>query len=61
MKGSADTKGFHSITTSALLISEGGNVTPRALAALRFTNNSTFVTSWTGRSAGFSPLSIRPA
>jgi hypothetical protein len=51
----------HSITTSALLIIEGGMVMPRAAAAFRLRNNSTSVTSCTGRSEGFSPLRIRPA
>ena len=42
---SSRAKDPHSITTSAPLTSEGGTVTPRAFAALRFTNSSTFVTS----------------
>ena len=50
----------YSITTSAALSSEGGMVIPSAFAAFRLMNSSTFVTSWTGRSAGFSPLRIRP-
>jgi hypothetical protein len=33
---------------------------PSALAVLRLMNSSTLVTCWTGRSAGFSPLRIRP-
>jgi cytochrome c553 len=36
---------FHSITTSAPLINEGGKVTPKVLAAFTLTNSSTFVTS----------------
>src|SRR4051794_21475961 len=51
----------HSITTSALLIREGGTVMPRAAAAFRLRNRSSFVTCWTGRSDGFSPLRTRPA
>jgi hypothetical protein len=51
---------FHSITSSAPLISEGVKVTPRVLAVFMLTNSSTFVTSWTGRSEGFSPSSMRP-
>src|SRR5262249_337295 len=35
-------------------------VTPSALAALRLTTVSNAVACWTGRSAGFSPLRIRP-
>ena len=52
---------FYSITSSAPLISEGENSMPRILAAFRLMKSSTFVTSWTGRSEGFSPLRIRPA
>jgi hypothetical protein len=45
----------HSITSSARASSVGGIVRPSALAVLRLVNSSTFVTCWTGRSAGFSP------
>ena len=46
---------FYSITSSAPLMSEGENSMPRILAAFRLMKSSTFVTSWTGRSEGFSP------
>ena len=51
----------YSITSSARPSSESGGLIPSASALLRFKNNSTFVLSWTGRSAGFSPFKIRPA
>jgi hypothetical protein len=50
----------YSITSSARASSEGGKVRPSALAVLRLRANSTFVTRCTGRSAGLSPLRIRP-
>ena len=50
----------YSIASSARPTSERGKVTPRVLAALRLIISSTLVTCWTGRSAGLSPLSIRP-
>src|SRR5882724_11028825 len=50
----------HSITSSARPSSIGDTSRPSALAALRLMINSTFVTCWTGRSAGFSPLRTRP-
>jgi hypothetical protein len=34
---------------------------PIALAVLRLITNSNFVDCWTGSSAGFSPLRMRPA
>ena len=37
-----------------------GTVRPSALAVLRLMTSSTFVACWTGRSAGFSPLRMRP-
>src|SRR5262245_5207937 len=52
---------FHSITSSARPSSQSGNVTPSALAALRLMTSSTFADCWTGRSAGISPLRMRPA
>jgi hypothetical protein len=52
---------LYSITSSAPLTSEGENSSPRLFAAFRLMMSSTFVTSWTGRSEGFSPLRIRPA
>ena len=49
----------YSITSSARASSEGGTVRPSALAVLRFIESSNFVGSSTGRSPGFSPLSMR--
>jgi hypothetical protein len=40
--------------------SVSGMVRPSALAALRLMTRSIFVTCCTGRSAGFSPLRMRP-
>src|SRR5262249_32906733 len=51
----------HSITSSAATCSVGGTVRPSALAVLRFITNSNLVGCKTGKSAGFSPLRIRPA
>ena len=50
----------HSITSSARPSNVIGTVRPSALAVLRLMISSTFVDCWTGRSAGFSPLRIRP-
>src|SRR6266487_1396842 len=50
----------YSITSSARPSSEIGIVRPSALAVLRLMIRPTFVTCWTGRSAGLSPLRIRP-
>src|SRR5215471_452347 len=50
----------HSITSSAAASSDADTVRPSTLAVLRLITNSTLVDCWTGRSAGFSPLSIRP-
>src|SRR5205085_12650008 len=50
----------HSITSSARPSNGSGTVTPSALAVLRLIINSTLVACCTGRSAGFSPLRIRP-
>jgi hypothetical protein len=50
----------HSITSSARARSVGGMVRPSALAVFKLTIRSTLVDFWTGRSAGFSPLRIRP-
>ena len=52
---------FHSITSSALTISELGTIRPRAFAVLRLIASSNLVGSWTGRSAGLSPLRMRSA
>src|SRR5437660_695087 len=51
---------IHSITSSARPSNVIGTVRPSALAVLRLMISSTFVDCWTGRSAGFSPLRIRP-
>jgi hypothetical protein len=51
---------LHSITSSARPIRGSGIVRPSAFAVLRLMISSTFVACWTGRSAGFSPLTTRP-
>src|SRR5262245_14813607 len=50
----------HSMTSSARASSAGGTVRPSALAVLRFTESSSLPACCTGRSAGFSPLRMRP-
>jgi hypothetical protein len=50
----------YSITSSARARKDSGMVSPSALAVLRLITSSTFVSSWTGRWAGFSPLRMRP-
>src|SRR5262249_45240641 len=50
---------LHSMTSSARASSDAGTSRPSALAVLRLTTSSYFVGACTGRSAGFSPLSIR--
>jgi hypothetical protein len=50
----------YSITSSARPSSVIGTVRPSALAVLRLMTSSILVTSCTGRSAGFSPLRMRP-
>ena len=49
----------HSITSSALASTAGGNVKLIALAVLRLITSSYLVGACTGRSAGFSPLRMR--
>jgi hypothetical protein len=49
-----------SITSSASNCIEFGTVRPRAFAVLKLITNSNLVSRCTGRSAGFSPLTIRP-
>ena len=49
----------HSITSSARATNAGEMLRPSALAVLRLITNSNFVGSSTGRSPGFSPLSMR--
>src|SRR5262245_28430426 len=51
----------HSITSSARVSSVGGMLRPSVLAVLRLIASSVFVTCWTGKLAGVSPLTIRPA
>src|SRR5262249_9548429 len=51
----------HSITSSARPSNASGTVIPSALAVLRLMISSTLVDCWPGRSAGFSPLRMRPA
>src|SRR5262249_54732322 len=51
---------FHSITSSAMASSPGGKLRPNALEVLRLITNSNLLDCRTGRSAGFSPLRIRP-
>jgi hypothetical protein len=50
----------YSITSSAIASSVFGMAMPNALAVLRLTTNSNLVGCTTGRSAGFSPLRMRP-
>src|SRR5262245_26070215 len=50
----------HSITSSARASSDAGTVRPSTLAVLRLMISSTFVDCCTGKSAGFSPLRMRP-
>src|SRR5262249_12673825 len=50
----------HSITSSARASRFGGIVRPSALAVLRLITSSNLVGCCTGRSAGFSPLRMRP-
>jgi hypothetical protein len=49
------------ITSSAVASSVSGTMRPKALAVSRLMESCTFVTCCTGRSAGFSPLKMRPA
>src|SRR5262249_39275990 len=49
----------HSITSSALTISELGTIRPRAFAVFKLIASSNLVGSCTGRSAGLSPLRMR--
>src|SRR5215472_5349619 len=51
---------FHSITSSASSCIELGTARPKAFAVLKLITNSNLVDRCTGRSAGFSPLTIRP-
>src|SRR3974390_1753427 len=49
----------HSITSSAVTSSDGGIVSPSALAVLRLIMSSYLVGCWTGNSVGLVPLRIR--
>src|SRR5262245_32300531 len=51
---------LHSITSSTRPIIGSGTVRPSALAVFMLMTSSTLVACWTGSSAGFSPLRIRP-
>src|SRR6516164_1487972 len=51
----------HSITSSAATSNVCGIARPSAFAVLRLTTSSNFTVCWTGKSSGFSPLSIDPA
>src|SRR5262249_52539883 len=50
----------HSITSSAMASNLSGTLSPSALAVLRLSVRSNLVGCMTGRSAGLSPLRIRP-
>src|SRR5262249_61333734 len=50
----------HSITSSAIASTAPGSSRPSAFAALRLMTNSSLFGCTTGRSAGFSPLRMRP-
>src|SRR5262245_30147187 len=50
---------LHSITSSARPSSIGGTMRPIVLAVFRLITSSNLVGCWTGRSAGFSPMSMR--
>jgi hypothetical protein len=50
----------YSITSSASASKVGGKSRPSARAVVRLTVNSNLLARWIGRSAGFSPLRIRP-
>jgi len=56
-----DVRDLYSITSSARPSSVMGNVRPSAFAVFMLTTNSIFTDCCTGRSAGFSPLRMRPA
>ena len=50
----------HSMTSSARALSVRGRLMPNAFAVLKLMINCTLLACWTGRSAGFSPLRMRP-
>src|SRR6516225_8938852 len=51
---------FHSMTSSAVASSDGGTSMPSAFAVFRLMISSNLLGRITGKSAGFSPLRIRP-
>src|SRR5262245_32280524 len=51
---------LHSITSSAIASSPGGNVKPRALAVFKFRTSSNLLSCITGRSTGLAPLRTFP-
>jgi hypothetical protein len=59
-KCSAAKKANYSITSSAMASRPDGTVRPSSFAVLTLMTNSNFVDCNTGRSAGFSPLRMRP-
>ena len=50
----------YSISSSARPLNASETLMPNAFAVLRLIASSTLLTCWTGRSAGLSPLRIRP-
>src|SRR5262249_34331722 len=59
-EGGAVHGGVHSITSSARPRSVSGKVMPSTLATIRLRTSSTFTDCCTGKSAGLSPLRMRP-
>ena len=51
---------LHSITSSAVASRDGGTLRPSVRAVCRLITNSNLVGCITGKSAGFSPLRMRP-
>src|SRR4029077_10671650 len=51
---------FHSMTSSAILSSDGGTVRPSIRAVWALTTNSNLLDCTTGKSAGLTPLRTRP-
>src|SRR5262249_39656881 len=60
-QGDELTASHHSITSSAGASSLSGTSRPSALAVLMLSTSSNLLDCMTGRSAGFSPLMMRPA
>jgi hypothetical protein len=58
--GPAGSLGLHSMISLAVASSIGGTERPSALAVLRLMTSSNFLGCSTGKSAGFSPLRMRP-